>query len=29
MLPKIDIFIGSEFYYNALFGEGASSDADK
>lgn len=22
MLPKIDIFIGSEFYYNTLFGEG-------
>lgn len=29
MLPKIDIFIGSEFYYNALFGEGASSDTGK
>jgi len=29
MLPKIDIFIGSEFYYNAVFGENASADADK
>ncbi len=29
MLPKIDIFIGSEFYYNSLFGEGASADSSK
>ena len=29
MIGDIDIFIGSEFYYNALFGEGASADLDK
>ncbi|MBR3295929.1 MAG: carbohydrate kinase family protein [Clostridia bacterium] len=28
-LDKIDIFIGSEFYYNAVFGEGASEDLDR
>lgn len=28
-LPNIDIFIGSEFYYNSLFGENASSDLSK
>ncbi len=29
MLSKIDIFIGSEFYYNAVFGENASADSEK
>ncbi|MBR3294734.1 MAG: carbohydrate kinase family protein [Clostridia bacterium] len=29
MINKYDIFIGSEFYYNSLFGEDASSDLSK